>query len=72
MSCAAACHVQVYSALHKKLGKMLSGPVLEHVLRTGQAQLLRKSLRNELNFSAKLDSNLLYSTLQVESFKRVH
>eukprot|EP00941_MAST-03F_sp_MAST-3F-sp1_P002473 g2473.t1 len=54
---------KVYASLEKKLRPHLD-KTLEFVLRVGQAQLLRKSLRNELNFTAKLDSQLLYSTLE--------
>jgi WASH complex subunit strumpellin len=53
----------VYAQLSKRLSAQLDG-ALPRVLRVGQAQLLRRALRNELGFSAKLDSNLFYSSLE--------
>jgi WASH complex subunit strumpellin len=54
---------KIYAHLERKLKDSLDAS-LQYVLRIGQAQLLRKSLRNELSFAAKLDSKLLYSTLE--------
>mmetsp|Transcript_4241 Transcript_4241/g.9217 ORF Transcript_4241/g.9217 Transcript_4241/m.9217 type:complete len:291 (+) Transcript_4241:1-873(+) len=38
---------------------------IEVVSRIGQAQLLRRALANELNFAARLDSNIFFSALDV-------
>jgi len=54
---------KVYDTLVSHLKRPYFESTLAWILRIGQAQLVRKSLRNELNFSCKLDSNLLHSAL---------
>ena len=55
---------RVYDALESKLKRPYLESALTWIQRIGQAQLLRKSLRNELNFACKLDSNLLCCSLE--------
>lgn len=54
---------KVHDTLVSHLKRPYFESTLAWILRIGQAQLVRKSLRNELNFSCKLDSNLLHSAL---------
>ena len=55
--------VKVYSSITKQLSKHLDS-MLPGVLRVGQVQLFRRAIAQELQFSCRLDSNLLYSSLR--------
>lgn len=56
--------LRVYSHTQQKMAKYL--PVFaETVVRMGIAQLIRRMINNELNFSCKLDSNHLYCCLDI-------
>jgi WASH complex subunit strumpellin len=54
--------LKLYQISEQKLSKLV--PVfLSLVTAIGQMQLIRRQVANELNFSAKLDSNILCATL---------
>lgn len=54
---------KVYSHVVRKLSKPMDA-MLEVILRVGQLQLLRKQIAAQLNFSARLESKLLLSSLE--------
>lgn len=54
--------VKLYGSGLKRLEKLM-GPMLKVVLKMGQAQLLRQRLGKVLQFSCRLDANLLYQSL---------
>jgi WASH complex subunit strumpellin len=54
---------KLYSLAENKMSKLV--PLfLDLITKIGQMQLIRRQVANELNFSAKLDSKILSSTLE--------
>ena len=57
---------KLYSASLKKVEKLMS-PMLRVILKVGQAQLLRRQLSHVLQFSCRLDANLLYQVCEMHA-----
>jgi len=55
---------KLYAAALVKVQRLFGG-FLEAIVSVGQMQLLRRQIANSLSFSSKMDSNLLYSALDV-------
>jgi WASH complex subunit strumpellin len=53
---------KLYGAGLKRFEKLM-GPMLKVIMKMGQAQLLRRQLSQVLQFSCRLDANLLYQAL---------
>ena len=62
---------KLYGVGLKRLEKFMA-PTLKAVLKIGQAQLLRRQLGNVLQFSCRLDANLLYQVCDIYPLHHVH